>query len=63
MTAARKAQLVWWASKIVEQTEEYADAIDPKRTRRGAAKDLDAINAIARRMYFSLTGRAAPHKV
>jgi hypothetical protein len=58
MTKARKAQIAWWAAKICEQTNEYADVIDPHRTRTDrVANKLDAINRHAREIHFELTGK------
>lgn len=58
MGKPRKEQIAWWARKVYEQAQEYADAIDPKRTHLSrVANKLDAITRLAREIHFELTGR------
>lgn len=58
MNVSRKLQIAWWASRIHEQAQEYADVADPKRTMKNAtANKLDAIASLAKRIHFEITGK------
>lgn len=65
MTNSRKKQIAWWACKVYEQSLEYADIIDPKRTKANTtANQLDAVARIVKRIHFELTGELPkPHVV
>jgi hypothetical protein len=57
VSKARLKQIAWWASKVYEQADEFADALDPKRTRTNrVANKLDAICRLTREIHFELTG-------
>jgi len=56
MNKSRKDQIAWWVKKVYEQSQEYADVIDPKRTGETfEANQLDGIAGICNRLYFHLT--------
>lgn len=58
MLASRKAQIAWWAAKVYEQAQEYADIADPKRKKENrTANRLDAICRLAADIHFELTGK------
>ena len=59
MNASRKAQIAWWAAKVNEQSQEYADIADPERKRENRiANKLDAISRLTREINFELTGKS-----
>jgi len=59
MILARKKQIAWWASKVYEQAQEYADIADSKREHKSAvANKLDTICRLCNEIHWELA-----HKV
>jgi len=56
LSKARQEQIAWWAKKVFEQSQEYADIVDPERTfETSLGHHLDSIRKRARQLHFELT--------